>query len=221
MILVSKIFHMSNYMKILPCLVQPGRLATWINFFVSILDSQQDATSSLVCQTTSAAEIDQLDKQEWWKLKAICSKISVKLFQKCNDKKNADVNDKKVLKNFTADFQSQFMPRLLQSHVGILMLRKTQFVGTKALCLSLKFITQTLVNKEARRMLEPHIQEILFDISLPMFMISEKEYSIFQTDAIEFVRLQIDFSNQRNIKIQLANFVEQICSVKTGRKEGK
>lgn len=81
------------------------------------------------------------------------------------------------------------MPRLLQSHVGILMLRKTQFVGTKAICLSLKFITQTLVNRQARLMLEPFIEQILIDISLPMFMISEKEYMIFQSDPIEFVRL--------------------------------
>ena len=82
MILVSKIFYMSNYMKVLPFLVQPGKLEIWVNYFASILDSQQDASSSLVAQTTSADEIDQLDKQEWWKLKAICSKISVKLFAK-------------------------------------------------------------------------------------------------------------------------------------------
>lgn len=93
---------MSNYMKVLPFLVQPGKLETWVNYFASILDSQQDASSSLIAQTTSADEIDQLDKQEWWKLKAVCSKISVKLFAKfkfdnqflrCNDKKNADVHD--------------------------------------------------------------------------------------------------------------------------------
>ena len=99
------------------------------------------------------------------------------------------------------------MPKLLQSHTGILMLRKTQFVGTKALCLSIKFISQTLMNKNARNMLAPYMEEILFQISLPMFMISEKEYNIFQTDPIEYVRLQIDIRNERNIKIQLANFV--------------
>ena len=82
MILVSKIFYMTNYMKMLPFLVQPGKLGVWVNFFTAILDSPQDDSSSLVQQTTSAAQIDQLDKQEWWKLKAICSKISVKLYQK-------------------------------------------------------------------------------------------------------------------------------------------
>lgn len=113
------------------------------------------------------------------------------------------------------------MPKLLQSHTGILMLRKTQFVGTKALCLSIKFISQTLMNRNARNMLAPYMEEILFQISLPMFMISEKDYNIFQTDPIEYVRLQIDIRNERNIKIQLANFVQKICSVKTGRAEGK
>lgn len=45
------------------------------------------------------------------------------------------------------------------------------------------------MNKNARNMLAPYIEEILFQISLPMFMISEKEYNIFQTDPIEYVRL--------------------------------
>ncbi len=33
-------------------------------------------------QTTSKAEIEQKDKSEWWKLKGICCKISLKLQQR-------------------------------------------------------------------------------------------------------------------------------------------
>ena len=80
--IVAKIFYMTNHLKIQPILIPNGRLGAWVNFFVTILDTQQDPSSELVTQTGSEKQIDMLDKTDWWKLKGICSKISVKLFQK-------------------------------------------------------------------------------------------------------------------------------------------
>lgn len=71
---------MTNHLKLQPLLMVNGRLGVWINYFVTILDTQQDANSELVAQTGSEKQIDMLDKTDWWKLKGICSKISVKLF---------------------------------------------------------------------------------------------------------------------------------------------
>ena len=78
--LVAKIFYMSNHLKLQPLLLANGRLGVWVNYFVTILEYQQDANSELVVQTASEQQIDMLDKTDWWKLKGICSKISVKLF---------------------------------------------------------------------------------------------------------------------------------------------
>lgn len=39
MILVSKIFYMSNTLKLLPFLVDPGQLGNWIDIFVAVLES--------------------------------------------------------------------------------------------------------------------------------------------------------------------------------------
>ena len=78
--LVAKIFYMSNHLKLQPLLMVNGRLGVWVNYFVTILEYQQDPSSELVMQTASAQQIDMLDKSDWWKLKGICSKISVKLF---------------------------------------------------------------------------------------------------------------------------------------------
>jgi hypothetical protein len=38
--------------------------------------------SQLVQMTDDMHMIDSLDRSEWWKLKGICSKISLKLYQK-------------------------------------------------------------------------------------------------------------------------------------------
>lgn len=82
LILICKIFYMFNTMKLLPDLILQGKLSTWIECFVMILGSEQDASSPLAQKTEDLKTIEGLDKEEWWKLKGICSKISVKLFNK-------------------------------------------------------------------------------------------------------------------------------------------
>lgn len=82
LILICKIFYMCNTMRMLPNLILPNALEQWIGFFVSILESQQDQSSQLVQLTDDNEMIEALDKEEWWKLKGICSKISIKLYNK-------------------------------------------------------------------------------------------------------------------------------------------
>ena len=51
--IVAKIFYMTNHLKLQSLLMINGRLGVWVNFFVTILDTQQDASSELVTQTAS------------------------------------------------------------------------------------------------------------------------------------------------------------------------
>jgi hypothetical protein len=80
MINVAKIFNMCNTLKLLPFLIEPGRLNNWIEIIVAILDSQQDPASHLVQLSDDMHQIARLDKEDWWKLKGIFTKISVKLY---------------------------------------------------------------------------------------------------------------------------------------------
>lgn len=91
-------------------------------------------------------------------------------------------------------------------------------MGTKALALSIKFVQMSLKFKQTRMYLEPYIEKILFELSLPMFMTSQKDMLSFQDDPIEYIRLQVDHGNELNIKKQLSNFVDKLCSLKKGKK---
>jgi hypothetical protein len=71
---------MSNQMKILPFLLAPGKMAGWINFFVAILQFHQEG--DLTNPTDNWNQIQELDKHEYWKLKAIVCKISNRLLAK-------------------------------------------------------------------------------------------------------------------------------------------
>ena len=82
MIVISKIFFMMNYLKVVPFLIEEDKIQSWIQCFVMILESQQAEGSFLIQQTDDQDQIEQLDNHDWWKLKAICCKISLKLFTK-------------------------------------------------------------------------------------------------------------------------------------------
>jgi len=82
MTLIAKIFCIGNSMRLLPFLAESGKLNPWIEFITTVLSSGQEAGSSLIALTDDTATIEQLDDNEWWKLKGVCAKIALKLFQK-------------------------------------------------------------------------------------------------------------------------------------------
>lgn len=90
--------------------------------------------------------------------------------------------------------------RLTQSHLNIVLLRQAQFVGTKALCLSLKFLHQAFTFRAPREMISQHIDTLLHKIALPLFVCTEKDQISFRDDTIEYIRLQADKGEETNIK---------------------
>jgi hypothetical protein len=94
-----------------------------------------------------------------------------------------------VIDGFIKEFQENYMLQLNHAHMQILMSRQKQFVGTRTLALSIKFITMSMKFKQTRELIKPHIESILFDLSLPLFLTSEKDLETFECDPIEYVRL--------------------------------
>lgn len=59
-----------------------------------------------------------------------------------------------------------------------------------------------------RKMIEQHINAILFEISLPLMLVTQNEFDLWQENAIEYVRMQMDESNPFNSKILVINLVK-------------
>ena len=116
------------------------------------------------------------------------------------------------------EFQDNYIARLNQVHLKLLMLRQSQFVGTRTLALSIKFLTMSMRFKHTRELIKPHIENILFNISLPLFLTSEKDLITFESDPIEYVRLQVDHQNELNVKRQLSMLVDKMCSLRYGKR---
>jgi hypothetical protein len=93
---------------------------------------------------------------------------------------------------FINEFQTTYLARLTQTHINIIMQRREQFVGDRCLSLSIKFLEMSMSYKSTRTAVKPHIETILFNISLPLFITSQKDMQTFYDDPVEYVRLQND-----------------------------
>lgn len=91
-------------------------------------------------------------------------------------------------------------------------------MGTKTLCGALKTVQIGLKYNMTRKMIEEHINVILFEISLPLMLVSQNEFDLWQENQIEYVRMQMDESNPFNSKILVRNLVKQITGIRKSRK---
>lgn len=64
---------------------------------------------------------------------------------------------KRSLDSFFLEFDSQYAASLCNSHLKVLLSRKTQFVGNKTLNSSLRFVAMALGKAKMRKLCQQHI----------------------------------------------------------------
>src|SRR5690349_9557823 len=121
--------------------------------------------------------------------------------------------------NFCEEFDNNYAAPIIQSHLNIALAKKTNFVGTKTLSAALKLLTIALKTQRTRRMIQDKISTLLYDVCLPLMLITESEYRLWSEDPIEYVRFQVDNSNNFNAKKQAKHLMKAICSIKQNKRE--
>jgi hypothetical protein len=119
---------------------------------------------------------------------------------------------------FSKYFEQAHVGQVLQSHLNIILAKRQQFVGTKTLCMSLKSVQIGIKFQMTRRMIQEHINVIMYEISLPLMLLSQSEYQLWSENPIEYVRLQVDQSNPFNSKNIVKLLVNSVCGIKTSKK---
>jgi hypothetical protein len=62
--------------------------------------------------------------------------------------------------------------------------------------------------------IQDHVSVIMYEISLPMMLISQSEYELWSENPIEYVRMQVDNSNPYNCKLITKLLVKIITGIK-------
>jgi hypothetical protein len=78
--------------------------------------------------------------------------------------------------NFCKEFDNQYAWPILESHLNVVFARKSRFVGTKAICASLKLLCSAIKVQRTRNLMQDKIPYILNEICIPMMLLSEQEF---------------------------------------------
>lgn len=122
----------------------------------------------------------------FWKIKGITAKTTYRLFMKYGDPNTAEKND--IAKQFANKVMLNYSIPLLESHVTLLLQREKQFVGSKALNFAIKFCSQAIKRPNTMEKLKPLVENILFNVVIPIMYITENDLATFENDPIEYIR---------------------------------
>jgi hypothetical protein len=167
-----------------------NNLDPWVQFFKTILD--MPVPDELLTQVKTDEEVVSKNKSIQWKIKGLVGKLTYRIFVKYGNPKI--VADDVLIKSFSNNFSFKYSLALLESHLQLLLSRKTNFVGSKALSFAIKFISNSTKQAQTMEKLKPYVENILFDTVIPIMFITERDMNTFESDPIEYIRNQYDFT---------------------------
>lgn len=125
------------------------------------------------------------------------------------------IQSEAVLQAFHREFESQYAMPLTQAHTNLLLKRRTEFVGTKTLNSSLRFFAIAIRKpKIYKPVCQPVLMQILFELSLPLLLTTPREVEVWTEDPIEYVRMQVDRTDHKNVKHATRDLVQAICLIR-------
>lgn len=97
--------------------------------------------------------------------------------------------------------------------------KKTNFVGSKTLNFSIKYIIQSTKLPSTMKVLYPFIERLLYEIVIPVMQVTIKDVNLFNDEPIEYVRKQNDFTETLfTAKNTMVDMLTGLCQYKTNKK---
>ena len=124
------------------------------------------------------------------------SQASFRLLQK--------FGDPKITKNlqFSEFFCSDIVPGLIDSHLGIIHGVQSGFVGRKCLFYSVQFVNSVVKNPYTVAHIKDNLQPLLFQCTLPLFVMGIDEFEAFSSDHAEYLDMALDLSSSHSKSVK-------------------
>ena len=214
--LICKIFFVANQLYICPFMTEGANLDPWMQFFKTLMD--RPVLPELESLADDMTTIEARDKHIMWRTKGIAAKASYRLFSKYGNPKFVD----EKFADFSKKVLSTFAVPLLESHLQMVLRRKTHFVGSKTLNFAIKFVSQATKLPQTMKLLYPYIETLLFETLIPIMLITHRDLELFKEDPIEFIRKQNDFTETLfSPKNNVIDMLRYLCSYKQNKKQKK
>jgi hypothetical protein len=124
------------------------------------------------------------------------------------------------LEEFSKTFRDKYAVPLLESHLTMLLRRKTNYIGSKCLNYAIKYVGQATKMPLTMTKLKPFVERLLYEVIItPIMLITHKDVSLFKEDPIEYIRKQNDFTETlfapKNNSVDLLMY---LCKYKSTKK---
>lgn len=159
---------------------------------------------------TTHEELLKRDKNVYWSNKKWCGQILMRFIQKFGNDKTVTSSDKPYAQKIRVDYLVPFLKIFI---LGLLK-RKTTFVAQKYTFYAAKYCYYGMANVDFLSLLNEHLEELLFDVFLPMVNLSLIDLHNWKFDPAEFIHRQEDFSHvAKDLKHQGLDNVALICKL--------
>lgn len=100
----------------------------------------------------------------------------------------------------------------MESFYQLLANSSQSFVAPKTCIFALKYLYHAMRLKSTAKILNPHLDKLLFDITIPKMTVTTRDDRIWKEDPEEYVRMQEDSSmSSFSIKNAAKDLFECIC----------
>ncbi|KDN41225.1 ARM repeat-containing protein [Tilletiaria anomala UBC 951] len=184
-------------------------LKTYARSMTSKLSAHQQSHDSIIPWGTLMLEVVQFEvnavqlpdepeeraKSSWWKAKKWAYFSLNRLFSKYGNPSQLPSN-MKMYKPFADVFVQKFAPEILNVYLKQTELKAQKsdghFISNKAMHFIFSFYTECVKPKSTWAMLKPHVAAIIQSFAFPLLCFSQMDAELWEDDAIEFIRSQMD-----------------------------
>ena len=98
------------------------------------------------------------------------------------------------------------------------MRRRSEFVGNRCLNSAIRFFQMSFRKPSIyKQVCQPVLMPVLFELSLPLLILTPDEIETWKVDPVEYVRMQVDVTDTKNVKHRVRDLVQAICSIRQTR----
>lgn len=208
--LILKVYKTSMHTELTKHQQSHESIVPWGTFLLNVVQKQIDPSAL-------PADDDAREVAPWWKAKKWAFHSLNKLFSRYGNPSQLP-SDMKAYKPFAEHFVATFAPEILKVYLRIAEANSQSnlWISKKAFYFLCMFFTECVKPKSTWALLKPHVLQLTQSFLFPRLCFSEEDDEMWELDAVDFVRANLDpFEEIGSVAGSAATFIQTVASKRT------
>ncbi|EST07572.1 Exportin/Importin, Cse1-like protein [Kalmanozyma brasiliensis GHG001] len=207
---ILKVYKTSMHAELTKHQQSHESIVPWGTFLLQVVQKEIDPSQL-------PSDDDAKEVAPWWKAKKWAFHSLNKLFSRYGNPSQLP-SDMKNYKPFADNFVQTFAPEILKVYLRIADANSQgkMWISKKAFYFLCMFFTECVKPKATWALLKPHVLQLTQSFIFPRLCFSEEDDELWELDAVDFVRANLDpFEEIGSISGSAATFVQTVASKRT------